>query len=72
MNVEGATVPPALRRGPGWSLHSQAPDRGLPMPSRNARPTQRHRVEGSGKVRYWLKTKNPKAAAVLRVQEGGW
>ena len=24
----------------------------------------------SGKVTYWLKTKNPKAAAVLRVQEG--
>ena len=26
----------------------------------------------SGKVKTWLKTKNPKAAAVLRVQEGGW
>ena len=26
----------------------------------------------SGKVKFWLKTKNPKAAAVLRVQEGGW
>ena len=25
----------------------------------------------SGKVKYWLKVKNPKAAAVLRVQEGG-
>ena len=26
----------------------------------------------SGKVKYWLKTKNPKAAAMLRIQEGGW
>ena len=26
----------------------------------------------SGKVKTWLKTKNPKAAAWLRVQEGGW
>ena len=26
----------------------------------------------SGKVKYWLKTKNPKAAAMLRVQEAGW
>ena len=25
----------------------------------------------SGKVKTWLKTKNPKAAAMLRVQEGG-
>ena len=25
----------------------------------------------SGKVKYWLKVKNPKAAAVLRIQEGG-
>jgi hypothetical protein len=25
----------------------------------------------SGKVKSWLKTKNPTAAAVLRVQEGG-
>ena len=25
----------------------------------------------SGKVKHWLKTKNPKAAAVLRIQEGG-
>ena len=25
----------------------------------------------SGKVKTWLKVKNPKAAAVLRVQEGG-
>ena len=26
----------------------------------------------TGKVKTWLKTKNPKAAAWLRVQEGGW
>jgi len=26
----------------------------------------------SGKVKTWLKTKNPMAAAWLRVQEGGW
>ncbi len=26
----------------------------------------------SGKVKTWLETKNPKAAAWLRVQEGGW
>ncbi len=26
----------------------------------------------SGKVKYWLKTKNPKAAAMLRVQGGDW
>ena len=25
----------------------------------------------SGKVKSWLKVKNPKAAAVLRIQEGG-
>ena len=31
-----------------------------------------HSPYRSGKVKYWLKTKNPKAAAVLRVQEGSW
>jgi ATP-dependent DNA ligase len=26
----------------------------------------------SGRAKTWLKTKNPKAAATLRIQEGGW
>jgi bifunctional non-homologous end joining protein LigD len=26
----------------------------------------------SGRSKAWLKVKNPKAAAVLRIQEGGW